>query len=329
MSTSRVSVIVLNWNRADDTVACVHSLRSLRYPAREIIVVDNGSTAQCRDQIREALPDVRLLENGANLGFAEGNNVGIRDAVARGAQAVLLLNNDTTVDPDLLTALTKAAEAEPSAGFLGARIFYHSEPTRIWMGKPVWDPIHCRFVHEELNTLADPLHPPGVSEAAYACGCALMVTRRALDSVGLMDPRFFCYFEEVDWCFRGARQGIKSLYVPAAIVWHKVSATSGGNLSPLIRYYRARNCMLWAERNLLPWQRWRVFHNLIASTFGGLGWQEARVNDRLQRVYWNFLTICRDPGMRACRRGLWDYFCRRFGDAPASVKRMVPPPAVK
>lgn len=315
-----VAIIVLNWNRADDTLACVASLRALRYDNFLIVVVDNGSDAACVNKLRTALPDVTLLTNSTNLGFAEGNNIGIRHALTKGVQFVLLLNNDTIVDPNLLTALTAAAGANPQAGFLGARIYYHADPARIWMGNPVWDAAACRFHHAGLNQL-DAGNTEAPAAASYVCGCAMLVTRAAIETAGLMDARFFCYFEEVDWCFRGARQGFTSLYVPAAKVWHKVSVSSGGKQSPIIRYFRARNSLLWAERHLSARQRWRVFHNSAGDALGHMGWDGHTTRARAQRAYWNLLTFHRDPMLKAWRRGVLDYLGRRFGDAPAAVKQ--------
>ena len=318
-----VTIIVLNWNRPEDTLACVASLRAMRGPAFDLLLVDNGSTDQSAARLRAALPDVPLIANATNLGFAEGNNVGIRQALAHGAAHVLLLNNDTVVDPGMLEGLLAAAKAHPRAGFLGAKIFYHAAPERIWMGRPDWDPQTCRFTHAGLNAPDASAGLDTVAPAAYACGCAMLVRAETIAQIGLMDPRFFCYYEEVDWCFRGARQNWHSLYVPAAKVWHKVSASSaGGKQSPVVRYFRTRNSLLWASRNLAPAQRRRVFRNMAAETFDGLGWQEQGAAARMQRAYWNLLTIQRDPLMRAWRRGVLDYLLGRFGDAPPAVKRL-------
>ena len=115
------------------------------------MLVDNGSRDDSVPRLRAAFPQVRLLPQGRNLGFTGGNNVGIRDELARRAEYILLLNNDTVVATDTIIALEEAARAAPKAGFLGAKIFYHAEPSRIWMGKPVWDPRACRFEHVGLN----------------------------------------------------------------------------------------------------------------------------------------------------------------------------------
>lgn len=323
--TLSLYTVVVNWNRPEDTLACVRSLFAAGQAAERIILIDNGSHDDSVARLRAAVPAITLVTNSDNLGFAEGSNVGIRLALKAGADLVLLLNNDAIVDPGCLAALAEAALAHPDAGFLGAKICYLEDPGRIWMGKPVWDARTCRFAHEGIHQLdaESGLHAP--SEASYVCGCAMMVTRRALETVGLMDPRFFCYFEEVDWCFRGARHGFRSLYVPAAKVWHKVSASSGGKQTPVVCYFRTRNRLLWAERHLTAHQRWQVLVDSAREAHTGLGWCAVGPRACLQRAYWNLLSLHRDPLLYAWRRGVWDYVCRRFGDAPSAIQRLPRP----
>ncbi len=320
MLSEKTTIIILNWNRAADTIACVRSVLALRGGAFDILLIDNGSTDQSAERLRAMFPEIPLIVNAHNLGFAEGNNVGIRRALEGGATQVLLLNNDTVVDPGMLEALRDAARANPEAGFLGAKISYHDDPTRLWMGKPVWDARACQFSYLGANLPDAEAGLEAVSESAYACGCALMVTRAAIEQVGLMDPRFFCYFEEVDWCFRGAAAGFKSIYVPAARLWHKVSASSaGGRESPVVCYYRTRNRLLWAQRHLSRQQRLRLFLQDARVAHARFGWREQGLMNRVRRAYWNLLTWHRDPLLRAWRCGVWDYVRRRFGPAPADM----------
>jgi GT2 family glycosyltransferase len=317
---SSVTVVVLNWNRPDDTLACLASLEQVRYSPLEVVVVDNASADDSVARIAAAYPRVQLIRNDANLGFAEGNNVGIRHALRAGADYVMLLNNDAVIHPDCVAALVAAAQAHPQAGFLGAKIFYHADPARIWMGKPVWDARTCRFEHVGLNLNDAEAGLTQTGEASYACGCALMATRHALETAGLMDPRFFCYFEEIDWCFRAAAQGFRSLYVPDAKVWHKVSQSTGGGQTPLVCYFRARNRLLWAEGHLTVRQRWRVLMDGARAAHAGLGWREHGLVATVRRAYWNLLVMRRDPALRAWRHGIRDYALRRFGNAPAAIR---------
>jgi len=319
-----VSLVTLNWKRAADTITCIESIKRVGYPALDVIVVDNGSSDGSAGRIRRAHPDVAIIENAANLGFAEGNNTGIRHALDRGADHILLLNNDTIVDPNIVHAFLEATRTLPHAGFLGAKIHYHAEPTRIWMGMPRWNPSTCRFDHAGVNEIDDGQSYNTNEEVAYACGCALFVSATVIREIGLMDPRYFCYFEEVDWCWRGREKGYRSYYVPDARVLHKVSVSSGGKTSPAIRYYRTRNMLMVARRHLSPVQRRRVLHNSARDALGHMGWRDGGPTDTLKRVYWNLLTIKNDPGIKAWRRGVLDYFLRRYGECPPAIASLSP-----
>ena len=120
-----VSIIVLNWNGKHDTVECLESLSHISYPNYEVIVVDNGSTDGSVEQFKARYPEITVIENQDNLGFAEGNNVGIRAALQEDTEYVLLLNNDTIVDPRFLDELINVAEREPRVGFAGPKIYYY------------------------------------------------------------------------------------------------------------------------------------------------------------------------------------------------------------
>src|SRR5579884_395199 len=126
-----VHVVILNWNGWRDTVACVASVKHSQYPRLQIVVVDNDSSDGSEAAIQLAHPDITVLQSGANLGYAGGNNVGIRHALAAGADFVWILNNDTTVAPDTLAELVRAA-ADPSVGIVGSKIYYMAEPQRLW-----------------------------------------------------------------------------------------------------------------------------------------------------------------------------------------------------
>ena len=318
---SHISIIVVNWNNASDTLACIDSLRDIQYPAFDIIVVDNGSHDGSAEKIQAAADDITLIRNERNLGFAVGNNVGIQHALQKGADAVLLLNNDTTVDPEILNAFVSALDTHPDAGFLTAKIYYFDDPNRIWMGLPHWKSDSCSFEHDGLDALDEHGAFENIEDVSYACGCALFSTADTLARVGLMEPKFFCYFEEVDWCFRAAREGLKSYFVPGAKVWHKVSATSGGKQAPIVRYFRTRNRLLFAQRNLSGKDRTTFMRNVRHEGLRDMGWRETGLLATLKRAYWNVLSLRTDPQRSAWTCGIRDFYRGRFGDAPDRIKR--------
>ena len=145
-----VWILVLNWNNGKVTNECLASLQGLVYDDFRVIVLDNGSTDGSVECIRERFPDVEIMELGENLGFAKGNNAGIRAALARGAEYVWLLNNDTTVDPKALRAMVEKAESDPRIGAVGSAIYYMSQPERlkVWGGGYVnfWQGRHRHFL---------------------------------------------------------------------------------------------------------------------------------------------------------------------------------------
>ena len=127
----KISIVILNWNGKKIHLACLASVEKIEYPNFQTIVVDNGSSDDSVEAIRTQFPQVTLLETHENLGFAGGNNVGIQHALSSGAEAVLLLNNDTIVDPGLLTAYAAQLARYPNAGILGATIYLFEEPSRL------------------------------------------------------------------------------------------------------------------------------------------------------------------------------------------------------
>src|SRR4030042_5743937 len=140
MSFPKVSVVIVNWNNFNDTAACVESLKKVTYPNREIIVVDNGSQGDDVNLLRQGFGDsIRLIANGKNRGFAGGCNIGIRDALSRGAEYFALLNNDTVVAPDFLEAVVRVAESDKKVGVAGGKIYCYELPEVIWFAGGVID----------------------------------------------------------------------------------------------------------------------------------------------------------------------------------------------
>jgi hypothetical protein len=250
-----VAIIILNWNGLVDTLACLASLSCLDYPDYNLVVVDNASSDDSVAAIRSAYPQVTLIESGDNLGYVGGNNVGLDYARTLGADYALLLNNDTEVSPDFLSLLVEAAEADPAVGIVGPLIYYFDQPERVWSAGGVID-------WQRGNTYLLGLNEPdrrqfGSTPFAvdYVTGCALLIKMPVVEQVGLLDPRFFAYYEETEWCARVARAGFKILLVPQAKIWHKISLVAR-EASPQVHYYMTRNRLLFlklTKMGLFPW----------------------------------------------------------------------------
>jgi GT2 family glycosyltransferase len=239
-----VWIVVLNWNRPQDTAQCVASLHRLDYPAYRILVVDNGSMDDSVELFR-ALPDIELLIHDRNLGFAAGNNGGIHYALERGADYVLLLNNDTTVSPSLVSELVEVAEVDPQIGILGPVIYYADRPGDVWFAG-------MRFRHG-LYVVRRGLHlslPLGsVQDVDFVSGCGMLVRRETWQRVGLLDPRFFMYYEDLDLCIRAKEAGYRVVCATGAEMWHALSASTGGPDSPLKQYYQVKSTFLFCQKH--------------------------------------------------------------------------------
>jgi GT2 family glycosyltransferase len=244
----RVSVIVLNWNCRDDTIECLHSLTSLTYPDYETIVVDNGSTDGSPEAIREAFPEVQLLTNPDNLGFARGNNVGMRQALSGEAAYFFVLNNDTIVDPALLDELVATAEADSRIGVVGPKIYYYNQRDRLWYAgaKEQWlRRIPATVGLDEL----DRGQYDQLCETAFVYGTAMLIRRQVLEEIGLFDEEFFAYHEDADFCIRARQAGYRCTYNPRGVVWHKVSASTRAT-SHVQDYLRGQHRILFFVKHL-------------------------------------------------------------------------------
>ena len=238
-----VAAVILSYNGRDDTLACLDSLARSEWDRATTIVVDNGSTDGSAAAVRDAHPDAVVVETGRNLGFAEGNNVGIRRALELGADHVLLLNNDTVLAPDAIGQLVDEGRRHPRAGALCPLILFADPPDAIWYAGAEHDP---RRWHNGSQTGYGEREEGQFGTAAQVgrlSGAAVLVPRGALEDVGLLDADLFLHVEDTEWSLRMRRKGWEIWLVPAARVVHRVSIASGGEHSPTIAYYAARNTM--------------------------------------------------------------------------------------
>lgn len=221
----KVGVIILNWNGLADTRECLHSL--LPAPAwAQIFVVDNGSRDESVGALRQEFGDqITLIETGANLLFAGGNNVGIEQALSSACDAVLLLNNDTLIEPSTLQLLFEAAQRHP-ASLLCPKILYATDVKRLWYAGGIWK--GGRIAHRGIRE-QDYGQYNQEERTQWGTGCALWIPRGVIEKVGKLDDDFKLYYEDVEFCLRANSFGVETVYVPTSRVWHKVSASLGGH----------------------------------------------------------------------------------------------------
>ena len=277
-----ISIVVLNWNRKEDTLACLESLEKADLGGASVIVADNGSHDGSVEAIRQRFPSVRIVELARNEGFAGGNNAGIRAALESGAKAVYLLNNDTIVAPDFLHSLLWIANGHERVGAISSVALRMDKPDLldaafldIYFG-------HGIVWHYGVNAL------PGEGfdqprEIGAGIGCGMLFLTEALGEVGLLDESYFAYHEEVDWCFRAGKAGFHIFYQPFSRIWHHGSRSTDVtrrrrpkivvpededqlpnpvplSWSPVRSYLGARNAVRFINKHATPEQKkffWR------------------------------------------------------------------------
>lgn len=236
-----VYVLLLNWNSWEYTSECLASLKDLEYGNCKVLVIDNGSADGSAQRIREHFAETEVLELGANLGFARGNNAGIRLALQRGANYVWLLNNDTTVDPAALRAMVERVEKDPKVGAVGSAVYSMSNPERLqaWGGG---------YVNFWLGRSRHFLTPVADEKLDFITAASLLLKQDVLESIGLLDEGFFLYWEDSDYCFRMRRAGWRLAVAADSKVWHKESATVGRRTARLDINFN-RSAVRFFERN--------------------------------------------------------------------------------
>lgn len=287
----KVFVIILNWNRLKDTLTCLKSVRDLNTQSFDlkVLIVDNASTDDSLEKLKE-IKDVELISNRTNLGFAGGNNVGIRYALKEGADYVVVLNNDTILEKDSLNRLVKTALSNPECGALSPKIFFekgyefqknkYKEADKgkvIWYAGGVidWKNVYGsgRGVDEVDTGLFNQ-----IENTDYATGTCMLLTREGLKKVGMFDEKYFMYYEDTDLSQRFKKGGFEVVYVPDAIIWHKVAQSSGIG-SDLNDYFITRNRMLFGLKYASLRTKFALIRESIKLLLNGRQWQKIGIRD--------------------------------------------------
>jgi GT2 family glycosyltransferase len=240
-----VCIILLNWNGCRDTTHCLESLQRLTYSHYRVIVVDNGSTDDSVRCIREKYLDLEIIENGKNLGFAAGCNVAIRRALDEGTDYVWLLNNDTVVHPDSLSAMVECAQGDPIIGAVGSVIYRMDQPEKV----DAWGGGRVSLWTGRSSHITGPQDLPKLD---YITGASLLISRLALESVGLLDERFFLYYDDCDYSLRLRGTGWKLAVAGPSRIWHKVNATLGKRREGLDWHIARSGVLLVRKHAVVP-----------------------------------------------------------------------------
>ena len=254
--------LVLAMNQLRMTRQCLTSVLAMDPPAERVLLVDNGSTDGTAEAVRAEFPGVDVIRLEKNLYFAGGVNEGIRKALAGGAESVLILNNDVVLERAALEKLRRALEQDPRLAAVSPKIYYYEPPDVIWFAGVAAGALSLGLVGRRLGLIRhrgvnvkDQKLRDAPRQVDYVSFAAALLSREAIESVGLLDPDYVMYVEDVDWGARARERGFVLGYEPSAKVWHHVSATSGGGLTPLKAYYRLRSGALFLSRHGPAWRR--------------------------------------------------------------------------
>jgi GT2 family glycosyltransferase len=248
-----VVIVILNTNRCQDTLECLASIQQNTYSNYHVIVLDNNSTDGSVQAIQDEFPDTQIIELAENLGYAGNNNVGIRAALNQDADWVFVLNEDTILDPGCLSHLVIVGESSSIVGIVGPMVYHHDEPDVIQSAGgllgPNWDSIHLAKDEPDQGQFTDPHRVEWIS------GCGIMVRRDVIEEVGMIDARFFYFWEETEWCVRAGKAGWQIVHVPKAKLWHK-GVQRDYDPKPSLLYYSTRNHLFMLSKHRAPLRAW-------------------------------------------------------------------------
>lgn len=258
-----IITVILNTNRREDTLACLRTLQDSTYDNHRTIVLDNASTDGSVEAIRAQFPAVQIIALQDNRGYAGNNNVGIEAAMAQGADWVFVLNEDTVLAPDCLEQMVAAGSQDAATGIVGPMVYHFDEPDVIQSAGgalgPNWDSVHLNQNQVDDGRFYQP------TEVDWISGCAILVRREVIEQVGMLDERFFYYWEETEWCLRARKQGWRIMHVPQAKLWHK-GVQRDYKPGPSVTYYNTRNRLLMMSKHHAPLRVWGATGMQIART---------------------------------------------------------------
>lgn len=314
-----VALIIVHFNTDEETKDCLSSLTKVRHKgiALHTFVIDNGSKNPLHIPERLMTKHTRLIRSDSNLGFTDGNNLGISVALRDvSPDYILLLNNDTTVKPNFLEKLLEAAQNNPKLGMAVPKIYFypgrefHTKSYKpadrgniIWFAGGSIDWANLDAFHRGVDEL-DRGQFDHVKDTEFATGCCLLIPRPVLEKVGELDPRYFLYLEDVDWSQRVLQAGYDIQFVPESVVWHKNAGSSGGAGSPLHAYYQTRN-------RLFFFMKYAQYHFLSSQSKNSLA--------HTRQLAWFYLRVFKLAieklltGDSSVRRGALDWLIGRMG----------------
>jgi len=350
MTYPKVSIIILNWNGWQDTIECLESVYQIDYPNYEVIVVDNGSTNNSIERIKEYcegkikvnskffkyksenkpievieltneevikdkkignLPSNKkliLIKNSENLGFAGGNNVGIKFALKIGCDFILILNNDTVVEPNILKKFLNAWKELENPGAISGIIYYYDSPDKICSGSAKWKWIKIRFkINEKF--------PKKILKTDCIFGVCIFTSKEVIQKVGLFDEKFFLVWEDTDWSYRVRKKGYNLYILPDVKIFHKMAKSFNSYQTFLYQYYFIRNQFLFFHKyyNLFL----RILYSLIF--FYKFLYSLKKIHP-IRKILKKEEIEIKIEEIKGSLFGLKDYLFKKFGKCPYQKK---------
>jgi len=249
-STAVVAVVTVTFNSGEVVDDFMRSTLAQDHQSLLIYIIDNASSDDTLQRVRLFRdPRIRLIESGGNVGFAAGCNIGMKAGLAEGSSHVLIINNDTTFGPDLITRLLEAERAL-GADLTVPKIYHFDEPRRIWAAGGRFQRLRGYASVHLGERVIDTGQYDEPKPVEFAPGCCILIRRNAIERVGYFDERYFVYTEDADYCWRAKSLGLKLWYTPNASLLHKVSSLTGGSGSPFFVRYTTRNRVLFIRKHL-------------------------------------------------------------------------------
>ncbi len=272
-----ISIIILNWNGKKITEECINSLMPQINKNFEIIVVDNGSTDGSLKYLGKKFPNIKLIQNKENLGYSEGNNIGVKNSKGK---FILILNNDVIVDKNFLKEIWKNKN---KANILGVKNYYYNHKNILWsvgskVNKFTMKASLIGNREKDIGYYDHNFTPPQIT------GSAMLIDKKVIENIGFLDKTYFCYYEETEWQTRAKNAGYTTSWIPKAKLWHRVGFSTGGGRTPLSAYYLVRNrgyfIKKWAKFKIIAYAYWffevfmRIFYGLLKNKkYSKMSWK--------------------------------------------------------
>jgi len=304
ISNPDLYIILVNWNKPNLTLDCIKSINESSYKEYKTVVVDNYSSDNSIEIFKQSNLNFHLIKATENLGYTGGNNLGIEYAMAMNCKYVLLLNNDTLINPNTLFNLVAPLNKDVSIGITQPKIFFYPDSSLIWSGSTKLNKLLLRTRLVGYKEKNDPTLDKE-QYLDYAVGCATLIRSSVIEKIGMLDDDYFAVCEDVDYGLRASAAGFKIWYVPDAYVYHIESASAGGADNPQYVYYQARSY-------LILFSKWSVNYMHFALVFSVYSLST------LIRIA-KLLFVGNNRGVAAIYLGFRDFFLKKFGRREYSI----------